>query len=165
MVLKSMEEQKKLPPHLIPLIVLAIYFSAIVGVFLGIRYLVITLFVRVVCWVQGVRGILLYSRHPAWVAWSNELTKSHRLVPLIWDERKAWYLSPATLLLYATVRSHSSLKKDQNNPRNDMYPSAVIFGRSFFPTTIRFAQAWQKKFKGDETVLKAQRNLLRDCFR
>ena len=122
----------------------------------------ISLFVRFVCWVQGVRGILLYSQHPAWGAWSDELVKSHRLVPLIWDERKAWYLSPATLLLYTTVRSHSSLKKDQNNPRKDMYPSAVVFGRSFFPTTIRFAQAWQKKFKGDETVLKAQMALLRD---
>lgn len=157
-----MEGQKKLPPHLTALIILGIGFSVIVGIFLGIRYLVITLFVRFVCWVQGVHGILLYSRHPEWTAWSDELTKSHRLVPLIWDERKAWYLSPATLLLYATVRSHSSLKKDQNNPRKDMYPSAVVFGGSFFPTTIRFAQAWQKKFKGDETVLKAQMALLRD---
>ena len=157
-----MEEQKKLPPYLIPLIILGICFSVIVGIFLGIRYLVTTLFVRFVCWIQGVRGILLYSRHPAWAAWSGELVKSHRLVPLVWNERRAWYLSLATLLLYVTVRNHSSLKKDQSNPRKDMYPSAVIFGRSFFPTTVRFAQAWQRKFKGDETILEAQMALLRD---
>lgn len=157
-----MEEQKKIPSHLILVIILGICFSVIVGILLGIRYLLIVTFVRLVCWIQGVQGILLYSRHPAWEAWSEELIKSHRLVPLIWNERRAWYLSPATLLLYATVRSHSSLKKDQNNPRKDMYPSAVIFGRSFFPTTIRFAQAWQKKFKGDETILEAQMALLRD---
>lgn len=157
-----MKRQKKIPSHLIPLIILGICFSIVVGIFLGIRYLLIVIFVRFVCWVQGVQGILLYSRHPAWEAWSDELIKSHRLGALIWNERNAWYSSPATLLLYATVRSHSSLKKDQSNPRKEMYPSAVIFGRSFFPTTIRFAQAWQKKCKGDETVVKAQMALLRD---
>lgn len=157
-----MEASKNFPRRLIPIIVIGACAALIAGIFLGIGYLLRIFFIRFVCWIWRVDGVLLYSEHPAWKEWSEELANNSHLTPLVWNERKTWSVSPAILLLYATLRNHSSLKKDQSNPRKEMYPSAVIFGRSFFPTTIRFAHAWQRLFKGDDSTLKAQMILLRD---